>query len=150
MKTLSLATHISRSLLRCGFFILSIALCCFALSPPLEAGCPNPPGVCGGQNTAVGQMRSLTSPAESGTWALVFEALFNDTDWQPEHRNRLSKHCSTILTGIRARPLVPRRFLTTPLEMITWPSGLAHSSPISTATVTPVWDIGRLLSMIRQ
>ena len=80
MKTLSLGTHISRSLLRCGFFILSIALCCFALSPPLEAGCPNPPGVCGGQNTAVGQDALFN--VTSGVWnvGVGVEALFNDTD----------------------------------------------------------------------
>ena len=66
MKTLSLGTHISRSLLRCGFFILSIALCCFALSPPLQAVNPPPDGGYGNQNTAEGTdaLFSLTS----GVW----------------------------------------------------------------------------------
>jgi trimeric autotransporter adhesin len=80
MKTLCLATHISRSLLRSGFFILAIALCCFALSPALEAGCPNPPGVCGGQNTAVGEDALFN--VTSGVWnvGVGVQALFNDTD----------------------------------------------------------------------
>jgi Chaperone of endosialidase len=70
---------ISRSHWRCGFFILAVALCSFALSPVLKAGCPNPPGVCGGQNTAVGQDALFN--VTSGVWnvAVGVEALFNDT-----------------------------------------------------------------------
>ena len=43
----------NRSPLRCGFFTLAIALCCFALSPPLKAqDCPS---TCpGGGNTGLG------------------------------------------------------------------------------------------------
>ena len=52
MKTL--IGSINRSPLRCGFFTLAIALCCFALSPPVKAqDCPS---VCTatGLNTGVG------------------------------------------------------------------------------------------------
>jgi hypothetical protein len=71
-------TSTSRSPLRCGFFILSITLCWFALSSGIEAGCPSIGG-CTGQNTAVGDdsLFSLTS----GIWnvGVGFQALFNDT-----------------------------------------------------------------------
>jgi len=69
----------SRSLLRSGFFILAVALCSFALSPALKAGCPNPPGVCGGQNTAVGDNALFN--VTSGVWnvGVGVQALFNDT-----------------------------------------------------------------------
>jgi hypothetical protein len=71
-------TSTSRSPLRCGFFILSITLCWFALSSAIEAGCPSIGG-CTGQNTAVGDdsLFSLTS----GIWnvGVGFQALFNDT-----------------------------------------------------------------------
>jgi trimeric autotransporter adhesin len=51
MKTLIRSNN--RSLLRCGFLTLAIALGCFALSPPLKAApCPNDCGV--GGNTALG------------------------------------------------------------------------------------------------
>jgi trimeric autotransporter adhesin len=70
---------ISRSPSRCGFFILAVALCWFVLSPALKAGCPNPPGVCGGQNTAVGEdaLFNITT----GVWnvGVGVKALFNDT-----------------------------------------------------------------------
>src|SRR4029453_15240176 len=66
MKTRYIATTISRSPLRCGLFLLSIALSWFALSPALQAGCPNPPGVCGGQNTAVGEDALFHVP--TGGW----------------------------------------------------------------------------------
>src|SRR5882724_548265 len=42
----------SRSPLRCGFFTMTIALCWFALSPPLPAQCPS--DCSSGNNTAVG------------------------------------------------------------------------------------------------
>lgn len=78
MKTLPIVTSTSRSPLRCGFFILPIALCWLALSSAIEAGCPSIGG-CTGQNTAVGDdsLFSLTS----GVWnvGVGFQALFNDT-----------------------------------------------------------------------
>jgi hypothetical protein len=49
MKTL--ITSINRSPLRCGFLTLAIALCWFALSPPLKAQCPS---FCSAGNTSVG------------------------------------------------------------------------------------------------
>jgi hypothetical protein len=59
MKTL--IRSINRSPLRSGFFTLTIALCCFALSPPLKAQCPSACGA--GGNTAVGDnaLDSLTT-----------------------------------------------------------------------------------------
>jgi hypothetical protein len=79
MKILPMVTSISRSPWRCGFFILPIALCWFALSPTLEAGCPNPPGGCVGQNTAVGDNALFNN---TGVWnvGVGFQALFNNTD----------------------------------------------------------------------
>ena len=50
MKTL--ISSVNRSPLRCGFFTVAIALCWFALSPPLKAQCPSACGA--GGNTAVG------------------------------------------------------------------------------------------------
>jgi trimeric autotransporter adhesin len=77
MKTLYIAKPISRLPFRCGFFILSIALCWFALSPALEAGCPTS-NSCGGQNTAAGE--NALSNNTSGVWnvGVGFEALFNN------------------------------------------------------------------------
>jgi len=72
-------TSISRSPLRCGFFILPIALCCFALSPAIEAGCPSLGG-CAGANTAVGDNALFN--VTTGVWnvGVGFQALLNDTD----------------------------------------------------------------------
>jgi hypothetical protein len=71
---------VSRSHLRSGFFIMAVALCWFALLPALKAGCPNPPGVCFGQNTAVGQdaLFSVTT----GVWnvGVGVDALRNTTE----------------------------------------------------------------------
>jgi hypothetical protein len=62
-----------------GFFILAVAFCCCALSSALNAGCPNPPGVCGGQNTAVGQDALFN--VTTGVWnvGVGVQALFHDT-----------------------------------------------------------------------
>jgi trimeric autotransporter adhesin len=52
-KMKNLIGSINRSPLRCGFFTMTIALACFALSPPLKAvDCPSACGA--GGNTAVG------------------------------------------------------------------------------------------------
>ena len=73
MKTL--IRSINRSPLRCGFFTLAIALCWFALSPPLKAAdCPT---ACGsGGNVAVGPnaLNSVTTGINNtavGTGALT-------------------------------------------------------------------------------
>jgi len=78
MKTI--VRSINRSHSRCGFFILTIALCWFALSPALKAGCPNPPGVCFGANTAVGEDALFN--VTSGVWnvGVGVDALFNTAD----------------------------------------------------------------------
>jgi hypothetical protein len=77
MKTL--IRSINRSPLRCGFFTLAIALCWFALSPPLKAqDCPS---TCpGGGNTGVG-VNALDSvlPGTVNNTAVGIEALTNDT-----------------------------------------------------------------------
>src|SRR6266568_6119079 len=59
MKTLIRSNN--RSPLRCGFFTMTIALCWFALSPPLTAQCPS--NCSSGNNTAVGNnaLDSLTT-----------------------------------------------------------------------------------------
>jgi trimeric autotransporter adhesin len=51
-KMKNLTRSMNRSPLRCGYFTLAIALCWFALSPPLKAQCPSDCGA--GGNTAVG------------------------------------------------------------------------------------------------
>jgi trimeric autotransporter adhesin len=77
MKTL--IRSINRSPLRCGFFTLAIALCWFALSPPLKAQCPSECGAQGG-NTAVGNnaLDSLTTGINNT--AVGKDALTNNTD----------------------------------------------------------------------
>jgi hypothetical protein len=73
MKTLVRSNN--RSPLRCGFFTLAIALCWFALSPPLKAqDCPTECGA--GGNTAVGvnALESVTTGINNtavGTGALT-------------------------------------------------------------------------------
>ena len=83
MKSKKMKTMIksfNRSHSRCGFFILAVALCWLALSPALQAGCPNPPGVCFGQNTAVGE--NALFDATTGVWnvGVGVAALFHTTD----------------------------------------------------------------------
>jgi len=81
MKTLT--RSINRSPLRCGSFTLAIALCCFALSPPLKAQCPVACGQFG--NTAVG-LNALDSVNPPGgginNTAVGFNALTADTTGQ--------------------------------------------------------------------
>ena len=79
MKNLPITTLISRAPLRLGFLILPIALCWFALSPTLEAGCPSLGG-CSGQNTAVGD--EALFKVTTGVWnvGVGFQALFNNAD----------------------------------------------------------------------
>jgi len=78
MKTLIRSNN--RSPLRCGFFTLAIALCCFALSPPLKAqDCPS---TCpGGGNTGVGvnALDSLISGTGINNTAVGVDALTDDT-----------------------------------------------------------------------
>jgi hypothetical protein len=60
MKTL--IRSINRSPLRCGFFTLAIALCWFALSPPLKAlDCPSECGNDANTGVGVSALNSLTS-----------------------------------------------------------------------------------------
>jgi len=75
MKTL--IRSINRSPLRCGFFSLAIALCWFALSPPLKAQCPSACG--GGGNTAVGNNALISVTTGINNTALGTGALTADT-----------------------------------------------------------------------
>jgi trimeric autotransporter adhesin len=77
----SLIGSVNRSPLRCGFFTMTIALCWFALSPPLKAqDCPSECGA--GGNTGVG-INALDSvnPAGNGinNTAVGLNALTSDT-----------------------------------------------------------------------
>jgi trimeric autotransporter adhesin len=79
MKTLIRSNN--RSPLRCGFFTLAIALCWFALSPPLKAvDCPTDCGA--GANTAVGvNALGVVNPAVGiNNTAVGSNALSSDTN----------------------------------------------------------------------
>ncbi len=80
MKTL--IRSINRSPLRCGFFSLAIALCCFAFSPALKAqDCPSRCTLLG-LNTGVGvNALSSVNPAAGGinNTAVGFGALRDTT-----------------------------------------------------------------------
>ncbi len=82
MKTLIRSNN--RAPLRCGFFTLAIALCWFALSPPLKAqDCPTECGA--GGNTGVGiNALSVVNPGANGinNTAVGLNALTNDTTGQ--------------------------------------------------------------------
>src|SRR6266550_6506031 len=74
MKTL--IRSVSRSPLRCGFFTLAIALCWFALSPPVKAQCPSN---CGNDsNTSVGN-NALPATTGLNNTAVGASALTADT-----------------------------------------------------------------------
>ena len=78
MKTLIRSNN--RSPLRCGFFTLAIALCWFALSPPLKAQCPS---ACpGGANTALGvnALVNVNPAVGINNTAVGANALGNDTN----------------------------------------------------------------------
>src|SRR5438552_6398971 len=76
----NIVSSFGRSHSRCGFFIVAVALCWCALSPVLKADCPNPPGVCFGANTAVGQDALFN--VTTGVWNVGVgeDALFNTAD----------------------------------------------------------------------
>src|SRR5262249_50554079 len=75
----NLINSINRSPLRCGFFTLAIALCWFALSPPLKAQCPSS---CSGSSTALGN--GALNPASTGinNTAVGTDALADNTTGQ--------------------------------------------------------------------
>ena len=145
MTTLHIATSISRSPLRCGFFILSIALCCFALSSALQAVNPPPDGGYGGQNTAEGTdaLFSLTS----GVWnvAVGFQALHSDTTGNQNtavgYKALFSNISGDKSTAYGSLALFNN---TTGTENVA--TGFSTLSPILLATETPVMDIERFCS----
>src|SRR6266576_4800850 len=76
MKTL--IRSVNRSPLRCGFFTMAIALCWFALSPPLKAqDCPS---TCpGGGNTGLGPNALDSVTGGINNTAVGANALTSDT-----------------------------------------------------------------------
>jgi len=78
MKTL--IRSINRSPSRCGFFTMTIALCWFALSPPLKAQCPSACGA--GGNTAVGDNALDSITTGINNTAVGRDALTADTTGQ--------------------------------------------------------------------
>ena len=83
MKTL--ISSINRSPLRSGFFTLAIALCCFALSPPLKAQCPTACDGAVGGNSALGNNALNSVNVGAGginNTAVGFNALRDDTSGQ--------------------------------------------------------------------
>ena len=80
MKTL--IRSINRSPLRCSFFTLAIALCCFALSPPLKAQCPVACGQFGNTAVGVNALYSVIPPGGFNNTAVGFNALTADTTGQ--------------------------------------------------------------------
>jgi hypothetical protein len=79
MTTQRIGNSMCCSRLRCGFFLVPIALCWFGLSSAAQAVNPPPDGGYGGNNTAEGTdaLFSLTT----GVWnvAVGFQALHSDT-----------------------------------------------------------------------
>ena len=81
MKTL--IRSINRSPLRCGSFTLAIALCCFALSPPVKAQCPVACGQFGNTAVGVNALDSVNPPGGGiNNTAVGFNALTADTTGQ--------------------------------------------------------------------
>src|ERR1700731_3399309 len=81
MTTLRIKNSISRSPLRCGLFLIPIALCCFELWPvPKAFGVsPSPDGGYAGNNTAEGTNALLNLTSGINNTAVGFGALSSDT-----------------------------------------------------------------------
>jgi hypothetical protein len=80
----SLIGSINRSPLRCGFFTMTIALCWFALSPPLKAqDCPSECGAGGNTGVGINALGSV-NPGANGinNTAVGLNALTSDTTGQ--------------------------------------------------------------------
>ena len=73
MKTLIRSNN--RSPLRCGFFTLAIALCWFALSPPLKAQCPSGVAQVETQHWDVNALDSVNPAVGINNTAVGFNAL---------------------------------------------------------------------------
>src|SRR5437867_500640 len=79
MTTLRLENSISRSPLRCGLRFISLALCCFALSPMAQAVSPPPDGGYPSDNTAEGDSALLNLTTGLDNTAIGSQALSNNT-----------------------------------------------------------------------
>src|SRR5437667_12909343 len=79
----NLIRSINRSPLRCGFFIMTIALVCFGLSPTAKAllPAPSPDGGYPGGNTAEGinALHDVNTAVGINNTAVGLNALTNDT-----------------------------------------------------------------------
>jgi uncharacterized coiled-coil protein SlyX len=76
----SLIGSINRSPLRCGFFTMTIALACFALSPPLKAQCPSACGAGGNTALGVNALDSVNPALGINNTAVGFNALTDNTN----------------------------------------------------------------------
>src|SRR5260370_4246570 len=77
MKTL--IRSINRSPLRCSFFTITIALCCFALLPAVQAVSPAPDGGYPGANTAEGTDALFSLTSGIANTAVGLNALHDNT-----------------------------------------------------------------------
>src|SRR5947207_3293835 len=78
MKNLSITNSIGRLPRRCGVYVVSVALACFALSPA-RAVSPAPDGGYAGNNTAEGTDALFSLTTGTDNTALGFNALYSDT-----------------------------------------------------------------------
>jgi hypothetical protein len=79
MTTPDLRKSISRSSLRLGFLLLTLALPCFALSPAARAVLPAPDGGYPNENTAEGDDALFSLTTGPDNTATGFDALFSNT-----------------------------------------------------------------------
>jgi hypothetical protein len=79
MTTPHLRKSINRSPLRRGFFLIPLALACFAVLPAAQAVLPAPDGGYPGQNTAEGEDALFSLTTGVNNTAVGFQALFNNT-----------------------------------------------------------------------
>ena len=77
--TLSVKNSIGPSPLRCGLFLIALALACFALSPAARAVLPAPDGGYPGFNTAEGDDALFSLTTGNYNTATGFDALYYNT-----------------------------------------------------------------------
>src|SRR5882757_7275090 len=77
-KTQSVRNSISRSPLRLGFLLITLALAGFALSPAARGVLPAPDGGYPGENTAEGDNALFSLTTGVSNTAIGFDALFSN------------------------------------------------------------------------
>src|SRR6266404_6599358 len=87
--TIHLGTSISRSTLRRGFLLITLALVCFGLSSPLHAVTPAPDGGYANENTAEGANALFNLTTGDHNTATGFDSLFSNTTG---HANTATGH----------------------------------------------------------